>query len=160
MLFSPPIHLPLLGRRLGGLTASAALHAAVVLSAAGLAPQPAGGSQEPAGGPVVVAVAADVVRPAPSAEQRADGVEARPALEIAGVAVDFDKILACRDALFPFLTLDAPLWNRKATPQEERPASLRNPLATGARGSTRPPLRLNDRALQALVDSAWSRRER
>ena len=107
-----------------------------------------------------MAVAADVVRPVPSAEQRADGVEARPALEIAGVAVDFDKILACRDALFPFLTLDAPLWNRKATPQEERPASLRNPLATGARGSTRPPLRLNDRALQALVDSAWSRRER
>jgi hypothetical protein len=160
VLFSPPVHLPLLGRRLGGLTASAALHAAVVLSATGLAPQAAGGSQEPAEGPVVVAVAADVVTSVPAAEQRADDVEARPALEIAGVAVDLDKILARRDALFPFLTLGAPLWNPPAMPREQRPAPLRNPLAAGARGSTRPPLRLSDRALQALVDRAWSRRER
>jgi hypothetical protein len=104
-------------------------------------------------------VAEDVVT-LPQDEERADRVEARPALEIAGMAVDVGKILARRDQLFPFLTLDTPPWGRPEAPQKNKPVPLRNPLAAAARGSSRPPLRLSDRALQALIDRAWSRRER
>ena len=159
VLFASPVYLPLVRRRLGGLTASAALHAALVLAATDREPQPAGGSLGPAAGTVVVAVAADVVT-RPQDAERADEVEARPTLEIGGFAVDLGKILARRDELFPFLTLDTPLWSRSEPPRTDGPVPLRNPLAAGARGSTRPPLRLSHGALQALVDRAWSRRER
>jgi Thioesterase superfamily len=72
VLFSQAVHLPLVRRRRGGLTASAALHAAVVFSATDPRSRPAGDSLEPAAGPVVVAVAADVVTALPQDQQRAD----------------------------------------------------------------------------------------
>ena len=63
-------------------------------------------------------------------------------------------------SLFPFLTLDALLLD----PGDRRPSdadtSLRSPIPSPSRSATRPPLQLSDGALQALVDSAWSRRER
>ena len=125
-----------------------------------LRPNRAGGSQEPAAGPVVVAVAADVVRPVPSG--RTTSRRCR------GTSGARDRGRRCRprqDPRLPRCAVSVPHARRAtvespATPRSERPASLRSPLATGARGSTRPPLRLSDRALQALVDSAWSRRER
>ena len=160
MLFSPPVHLSIVRRRLGGLTASAALHAAVVLSATGLQSEPASGATASAAGPIVVAVAADAVTSQRSDQDQSDKVEARPALEIAGVAIDLGKILARRDELFPFLALDTSLWNRARARREDDPVSLRNPLAGAAGASLRPPLQLSDRALQALVDRASSRRER
>ena len=107
-----------------------------------------------------MAVAADEVTSERSDQDQSDKVEARPALEIAGVAIDLGKILARRDELFPFLALDTSLWNRARARREDDPVSLRNPLAGATRASLRPPLQLSDRALQALVDRAWSRRER
>ena len=53
-------------------------------------------------------VAAEAVVPrAASATASTDGLDDRPRLEVAGVPVDVAKMLARRDFLFPFLTLDA-----------------------------------------------------
>ena len=82
-------------------------------------------------GPLVMAVAADAVVPrAASATVSPEGLDARPRLEVAGVPVDVAKLLARRDFLFPFMTLDALLL----APGDRRPSdadmTLRNPIAS------------------------------
>ena len=79
-----------------------------------------------------------------------------------GFRYDTSHIREHRQLLFPFLTGALPfLAELRATADVER-KRLRNPLGGNARReeSAAPPLRLTDRARDALVDRAWSRRDR
>lgn len=161
MLFHPPVHVPLLGRRLGGLAVSAALHAALVLSATFVQADTPSGLAEPVAGLVVVPVAPERVTPqAPRADPPGEIAADRPTLEVAGVSVDLTKILTRRDRLFPFLTLETPLVGAPDESTSDKRTRIRSPVPSGTRTSRQPPLELSDQALQALVDRAWSRRER
>lgn len=158
MLFAPDRSDRILTRRVGGLAASAALHATVVLAAVGPLPtagvlqaSAAAGAAGTAPLPRVV-----VVESAPPAA--AATVTRRPALELSGIEVDLDKLSASPAEIFPFVLL-GPLTLGAAADADRRRQPLRNPL-TGSAGRPHPPLRLSDSALQAIVDRAWSRRER
>jgi hypothetical protein len=79
-----------------------------------------------------------------------------------GFRYDTSHIREHRQLLFPFLTGALPfLAELRATADVER-KRLRNPLGVGRarQNSATPPLRLTDRAREALVDRAWSRRDR
>jgi hypothetical protein len=82
-------------------------------------------------------------------------------LVIEGFTFDFGKVAARELELFPFLSLRLPLDPVTAA-ELGAPARTRlfNPFARGVSGDSRPPLVLSDRALQDVVDSAWSRRYR
>ena len=106
---------------------------------------------------------------APPAETADDDPVADPIVEresasrlvIQGFEFDFGKVAARQLELFPFLSLRVPL--EAVTPANRRAragARLFNPFARAAAGDSRPPLVLSDRALQDVVDSAWSRRYR
>ena len=119
----------------------------------------------PAGGQVadlqVIHVAADeMARQAPPASASPQTPDTRPPLEIAGVSVDLAKLLGRRHSLFPFLTIETSLVDPGDSRKADRSAHLRTPFALRSGASSLPPLLLSDDALQALVDRAWSRRER
>jgi len=82
-------------------------------------------------------------------------------LVIQGFKFDFGKVAARELELFPFLSLRLPL--KMATPADRGARArtrLFNPFASAAATDSKPPLVLSDRALQDVVDSAWSRRYR
>jgi hypothetical protein len=82
-------------------------------------------------------------------------------LVIQGFKFDFGKIAARETALFPFLSLRLPLDPASVLERGARARTrLFNPFATGTPPDPNPPLVLSDRALQDVVDSAWSRRYR
>jgi hypothetical protein len=84
----------------------------------------------------------------------------------AGGAFDFDvkRIAERAQVLFPFLTPGLSLEHLALTPPREIHKSLDTPFATAdasqPTGVEKPPLALGDSALQAVVDKAWSRRDR
>jgi hypothetical protein len=151
---------PLLGRRLGGLTASAALHATAVLLATWTPDsRPAVGGQASVAAsagrsPVIAVVPSDA-----DAGAQPDTLPRRPSLELAGITVDLEKVGGTPAELFPFVQLQ-PLAPVELAEREQDTRRLPNPLLRGPGPSVRPPLRITDRELQALVDRAWSRRER
>lgn len=85
-------------------------------------------------------------------------------LSLPGFTLDVSKVALRAEALFPFLTPGVSLAQFSLAVPRTTGDSLPNPLAPRrdeARSETgRPPLALRDRALQALVDKTWSRRER
>ena len=79
-----------------------------------------------------------------------------------GFRYDTSHIREHRQLLFPFLTGSLPfLAELRASADVER-TRLRNPLGSGAQRDEKaaPALTLTDRAREALVDRAWSRRDR
>ena len=159
MLFQSARPDPILTRRLGGLAASAALHALAILL-----PQLPARTADPgapaAGGPEIVAVAPGAVADAPAAPAGAGGrVEPRRALEIAGIAIDLPKLVDRADRLFPFLAVAAAdlVPDARSSRSGRR---LRTPYGVARGGPTRPPLVIGDRALDRIVDEAWSRNAR
>jgi hypothetical protein len=79
-----------------------------------------------------------------------------------GFSYDTSRIRQRREVLFPFLTGRLPFLDElRATAARER-QRLRNPLGSGAvrQRSAAPPLRLTAGAQDALIDRAWSRRDR
>ena len=85
-----------------------------------------------------------------------------PELRIGDLRIDLDRIGARAQVLFPFLTPGLSLDVFLNTPQDPS-LHLLNPVP-GIRSSREkqpaPPLMLDDRALQSLVDRSWARRER
>lgn len=101
----------------------------------------------------------------PRDEKTADASIRRPGrgsstLSLPGFAFDVAKIADRAPLLFPFLTPGLSLAHFGLAPREER-GRLLNPLARASRGHFEgPPLALSDAALQQLIDTAWSRRDR
>ena len=144
--------------RLAGLATSAALHGAVILLAAWQGPQADPSVLDASTPPAAASPLTVTVVERPAADD-APTLVRRPALELAGIEVDLDKLTGKPDALFPFVLLDlASLSHDAHTPPRAR--RLTNPFGSGASHTARAPLEVSDHALQALVDRAWSRRER
>ena len=168
LLSEPADALPSNARR--GLAGTAVLHgtlfAALVLASVLAARRPVSVAVMP------VTVGREVAEAAPPppvlvySEPRLTAVEALP--ESAGVTTpegfryDTARIRERRGALFPFLTGRLPFLDelRAAAGADRR--RLRNPLGGGTsqRRSARAPLQLSSRERDALVDRAWSRRDR
>jgi hypothetical protein len=158
MLFAPPRVDRLLRRRLAGLATSAALHAAAILLATWQGPQADPGVLDASTAPAAASPLTVAVVERPAADD-ASTVVRRPALELAGIVVDLDKLIGKPVDLFPFVLLDLDALSPYAgTPSQ--PRRLTYPVGDGTGRRARAPLELSDRALQALVDRAWSRRER
>jgi hypothetical protein len=79
-----------------------------------------------------------------------------------GFRYDTSRIRQRREVLFPFLTGRLPFLDdlRAAAILDRR--RLRNPLGSGGerQRSAQPPLQLSERERDAVIDSAWSRRDR
>ena len=78
-----------------------------------------------------------------------------------GFEIDFEKIQARRDALFPFVTTDMDFLDRISGESRANESGLANPF--GAQQTTTadlPPLRISDEELQRTIDRSWSRRSR
>jgi hypothetical protein len=157
MLFAPAPVNRLFARRAGGLAASAALHALVIVAAA-WPPEVQSGILQASGSPDAGREPQVVVVDSAPPSVAAGSLAPRPALELAGIEVDLDKIAGAPAELFPFIQLDPRVFAERS--QADASDDLVNPLATGQGRARYPPLELSDAALQALVDRAWSRRER
>jgi hypothetical protein len=79
-----------------------------------------------------------------------------------GFRYDTSRIRQHRQRLFPFLTGSLPFLDELRAAAAADRQRLRNPLGGGrdARRNNRPPLELSERALDAVVDKSWSRRDR
>jgi hypothetical protein len=105
----------------------------------------------------------DDVPSAPGPESETlDGLSDLPATEfrLPGFAFDFGKVANRARSLFPFLTRPLPL-DRSATRSNSASSGLSSFGVQRAPAVTRkPPLAMNDTALQDLVDRTWARRDR
>jgi hypothetical protein len=82
-------------------------------------------------------------------------------LDLPGFRFDFRKVADRASSLFPLLTRSLSLDRLTASPRGEGRARLANPFAQAEQTEeTKPPLRLGDAALQSLIDTSWSRRDR
>jgi hypothetical protein len=155
----------MLRRRLTGHAVSIAMHAAVLMLIAAL---PAHRRSIAASGPRQVVVAMMAPRPTPQPAQDAvitppreerPGVEGDPTLYVGGFTFDVDTIARRRDLLFPFITGDVAFEQMTARlEQPDRAVELDGADSAAAR--PQPALHLSNAALQAIVDRAWSRRDR
>jgi hypothetical protein len=157
-------------RRLSAFGASATIHVIAVIAAvvfearsspALMPPADASTAKEPT---VVVveslppSATTEVDAPPDTLGIRVD--EGSASVTLPGFTFDFGKVANRATRLFPFLT-GSPSLNRVTAPARSRPRSrLPNPLAQEPSGERRPPLALGNDALQAVVDKAWSRRDR
>ena len=167
LLIEPADDLPSNPRR--GFAGTAVLHAAAALVVLLVTAGPRLAPVTRPDGPVVVLVPPPTSLPPPVivvSGPRLEAIEAMPpsaTFTIAdGFTYDTSRIRQRREVLFPFLTgqlafLDA----LRATVAADR-QRLHNPLGTGGRRArrTQPPLELSAAALEAVVDRAWSRRDR
>jgi hypothetical protein len=152
--------------RARGLLGSAAIHVTLVVALA-LIPNR---SRDPVGHPITVSVqvpeelsaSPNDVTLVPEASNRdvaVDDVGGSP--QSARFDIDFEKIAARRDALFPFVTTDMGFLDRISGETRANESGLANPF--GAQQTTAadlPPLRISDEELQRTIDRSWSRRSR
>ena len=163
---------PTLQRRVYGLAGSIALHAVVAMLIASL-PAPVRGAvdlstTEASGAPATFVVAPDELAPRPGDQVLAEENNAAAASEtnhdadfrFGGLQVDIDRIRARLNWLFPFLTTDLLFLQRASENVGTPDATLVNPFASVRRPPSRPLLSIGDAEVQAIVDRAWSRRER
>jgi len=152
-----------------GLAATSAVHAAAVsallLSATLSRLAPAGG---PAVVPVTVGAAVVKIAPPPPVLEHAgfslDVPETEPSAATAAApdafAFDTTAIRAHRDTLFPFVTARLAFLDALQAALAADRQRLHDPLGRGASTSESPPLTLAPGRLDAMLDAAWSRRER
>jgi hypothetical protein len=157
-------------RRLSGLAGSVALHVAIAVLIA-LLPPPSPGAREPApqtwgtastfvvGPEALVAAPGDQVLVDEGTPPAAQGTEGGD-LRIGAFHINIAKIRARRNWLFPFLTTDLLFLERGDETAGISSGTLLSPFASRPRTRNRPPLAIGDAELQAIVDRAWSRRER
>lgn len=81
-------------------------------------------------------------------------------VSVGGFTFDAGKIAARATVLFPFVTPGLSLDHFALRPGDPRTLLFERGTDAGRRGKAGRPLALSDAALQALVDKAWSRRER
>jgi hypothetical protein len=77
--------------------------------------------------------------------------------ELSGLPFNMAKIAARRESLFPFLTADLSFLERLATDVRNLSTRVGNPLDPRLAA---PPLELDDRLRQQIVDESWARRDR
>jgi hypothetical protein len=77
-----------------------------------------------------------------------------------GFTFDFAKVANRASVLFPFVSGSVSLQRLTAPARSQSRSRLPNPLAQPAPDEHKPPLVLDDAALQAAVDKSWSRRDR
>ena len=163
---------PVLGRYLSAFTGSLALHAALILTLAWplrtVLPRPSSAAPAPPSVAVFAVPQEDEkfpgLKPVPSGSAaRIEPLDQDSAVvSIGDFKFDASKLVERADVLFPFLSPGLSLDHFAIHPGDEhvliyeRPAPVR---AAGQRGAL-PPLQISDRAIQALVDRTWSRRER
>ena len=168
-LSAPSLDLP--SSRPAGAAGAAVMHAvaiAVLVLAATRPPLlPPAGNGPPS--PAVVAAPPPELLPAPVltvSSLRLEAIAAMPpAAEFTtaeGFTYDTSKIRQRREVLFPFLTGELPFLRdlREASALDRQ--RLRTPLRGGERQRRpgQPPLEITAAAREALVDRAWSRRDR
>jgi hypothetical protein len=173
LLSAPAEALPSNPRR--GLAGTVALHATmgaalVLATIAGSRLSPVSGREgTTAGGPLVVMVPPPASMPPPvlivsgPALGAVDAMPPSAAFTTAdGFSYDTSRIRLRREVLFPFLTGELPFLDALRAAAASERQRLHNPLGTGGRRarSSRPPLELSAAAREALVDGAWSRRDR
>jgi len=101
----------------------------------------------------------ELVPETPDRRVAIDDVGSSP--QLAEFEIDFEKIAARRDALFPFLTTDMGFLDRIGEQIRTEASGLANPLdARRTRNEGSKPLRITDEELQRTIDRAWSRRSR
>ena len=82
-------------------------------------------------------------------------------VSVGGFTFDAGKIAAHATVLFPFVTPGLSLDHFALRPGDQRVLLFERPTsAAGQRSDSERPLSLSEAAMQALVDKAWSRRER
>jgi hypothetical protein len=149
--------------RICGLLASAAVHISLAVALALMTPERATDPversisvsvevpEEPAASPDDFALVAEFDPP----------VTSNAGSQLAGTDIDFEKIAARRDGLFPFVTTDMDFLDGISEQIRVSGAALANPLASrGTATDERPPLQISEADLQQTIDRAWSRRSR
>jgi hypothetical protein len=98
----------------------------------------------------------------PEASNRDVGIDdVAGSLQSAEFDIDFEKISARRDALFPFLTTDMGFLDGINGQIRASESGLANPFGSPQTTTAeRPPLRIGDEELQRTIDRAWARRSR
>jgi hypothetical protein len=147
-----------------GLLASAAIHISLGLALALMTPDraqdPIGRSnsvvvevpEEPGASPNDVPLVTETVdRHAIDAGSSPQSVESE---------IDFEKIAARRDGLFPFVTTDMDFLEGISEQIRANGSGLANPLEARRTTDRLPPLHVTDTELQRTIDRAWSRRSR
>jgi len=153
--------------RLCGLLGSAAIHVTLVVALAFIKPDR---SDDSIANPITVVVLVpeepgaspndlELVPETPDRRVAIDDIGGSP--QVAEFEIDFEKIAARRDALFPFLTTDMGFLDRISEPILKEASGLANQLgARRTRNEGSKPLRITDEELQRTIDRAWSRRSR
>lgn len=167
---------PVTLRRVSGFGVSATVHALVMMLALWAAPKltsVAPGWNAPVRTTTIVYVPANL--PIPAADNRDLAAPAfvpednlgiklgsgAAMVAMPGFEFDFSKVVTRAGALFPFVTGTPALERIAATAMLPRPGGRRiEPLATASAAGGLPPLVLDSREMQALVDRAWARRHR
>ena len=160
-------------RRVVALAASFALHLAAVVTLAVESASPRAGTPSPGTRPQSMAVF--LVPPeddaAPPGLKRLDprddlirGPKGAPTVSLPGFVFDAAKIESRAALLFPFVTPGLSLERFALAPRLEPRDTFRDPFApprdARPRAAARPPLVMDEQAMQALIDRAWSRRDR
>ena len=158
MLLVPPAPFYIPSHRVGGLVVSAAVHVGLILAAAWPVELGSAGVTQASDTPPADRTPTVFIAQAEDASASPAAVAPRPALELAGIEVELDKLAGSPAALFPFVLLDP--FTLAGSQERASSEHLANPLLAGSGRSSRSPLQLHDEALQALVDRAWSRRAR
>lgn len=158
-------------RRALSLSASAILHTMVLIAVAARSSAPRAVAPAPAPRSVAVFVVPPVDDSAPSGLRPLDGSTddirrgGNRTMKLPGFEYNVAKIEARATLLFPFVTPGLSLQRFGIAPLNDVRDGFRNPFAPTDAGPRRaaaaaPPLAMSDRAVQALVDATWSRRER
>jgi hypothetical protein len=82
------------------------------------------------------------------------------AVPLPGFTFDFKKVLDRSSLLFPIVSPGLSLDAFGLLPAPKRSRRLSNPLTAGGARTSTPPLALNERSLQTIIDASWSRRDR
>ena len=151
-------------RRVWGLTASVAMHIAVLVILTSIGYQRITFLAEPTGSREVVTFvppsASHAARDLTVDDVTGQADPAAPPFAVAGMTFDVAHIRARRDILFPFLTRDLLFLEGLEHQVRISRGRLANPFPPREPATVRPPLSLTDADAQRAIDRAWSRRDR
>jgi hypothetical protein len=161
-----------LRRYVSAFSGSVAFHAALILpflwSARAAAPGPPSGSPAPPAIEVFAVPREDAKFPGlnpvdPLSAARVQPLDEDSAIvSIGGFTFDANKLVRHATVLFPFVSPGVSLGHFAIRPAGERVLIYQRPMSASTAGNrgAAPPLEMSERAMQALIDKTWSRRER